>query len=123
MLPVLQHHLLKILYKLNIQPLQWQMVFQRLITPLTGSQWNTNDLVIVLATSLPDPKDIPKEHEENVDDLQLGKKLTSALLQAERGLVIVGDLQRLGRRSGMWGNFVDWMVGKRLVVDYNVENK
>lgn len=49
MIPVLQRHLVKILMKLNIQPLQWQIIFQRLIKPLNGSIWNRNDLIIVLA--------------------------------------------------------------------------
>jgi hypothetical protein len=49
LIPLLQRHLIKILTKLNIQPLQWQMIFQRLIKPLNGSVWNKNDLIIVLA--------------------------------------------------------------------------
>jgi hypothetical protein len=49
LIPLLQRHLIKILTKLNIQPLQWQMIFQRLIKPLNGSVWNKNDLIIVLS--------------------------------------------------------------------------
>jgi hypothetical protein len=50
----------------------------------------------------------------------MGKKLNSALLQAERGLIIVGDVKNLSLKSAAWTNFIDWMVSKRLVVTYQI---
>jgi hypothetical protein len=55
-----------------------------------------------------------------MDEKELGKKLNSALLQAERGLIIVGDVKNLSLKSAAWGNFIDWMVSKRLVVTYQI---
>jgi hypothetical protein len=51
----------------------------------------------------------------------MGKKLNSALLQAERGLIIVGDSDELRSKSSAWSNFLDWMVMKKLILCYEYQ--
>lgn len=45
----MQQYLIKILQKCNIQPMKWGVLMQRLLMPLTGSRFQGNDLVIVMA--------------------------------------------------------------------------
>jgi hypothetical protein len=54
---------------------------------------------------------------------QFDKKLTSALLQAERGLIIVGNIKELSEKSKEWKHFIKWLALKKLVLNYKGQDK